>query len=384
GKELPIKIKGHAGAVTSLAFNRDGNWLASASKDRTVKIWDVITGMEVRTLKSSSKEDAADVSGVSFSPDGARIAWADRNGMVRIFDAAKGDELRIIQAHTDGATFVTYSPTGGIIASAGQDGKIVLWDADKGELPLLTCKGHGAGIMGISFSRDGNRIASASKDGTVKLWDARSGQELQTFRGHDDLVTSVSFSPDGTRVASASLDKTLKVWNAATAEDLKVFKGQHTKAVAAVAYSSDGTNLYSRDETGRVAVWNAQTQTLTQLKDIKAADFGATRASLSPDRKKIAVPFANWFYVVDLQVTKPVAEYRESMSRIKPWWHAERAEQFDKDKKPFAAAFHWAVLVRAEPATQKHREHFDKACGQLAAWEVANLRRVAGLSAEKK
>jgi hypothetical protein len=120
------------------------------------------------------------------------------------------------------------------------------------------------------------------------------------------------------------------------------------------------------------------------MKDVKAADFGSTRAALSPDGKKIAVPFANWFYLVDLQVSKPVAEYRTSMSRIRPWWHAERAEQLEKEKKQYAAAFHWAVLVQAEPAVQKHREHFDKACGQLSAWEVANLRRVAGLSAEKK
>ena len=157
----------------SVAFSPDGQRLASASADRTVKVWDAATGQEILTLKGRRQAPGACTS-VAFSPDGKRLASAasgtDSEGV--------GRRDRPGNPHPQGA--------------------------------------HQRRGQSVAFSPDGKRLASASQDGTVKVWDAATGQETLTLKGHTGPVWSVAFSPDGQRLASASHDRTVKVWDAAT------------------------------------------------------------------------------------------------------------------------------------------------------------------------
>jgi WD40 repeat protein len=157
------------------------------------------------------------VNAVAFSPDGKTLASASRDRTVKLWDAGSGATLQKLVGHTNGVSAVAFSPDGKTLASASRDRTVKLWDAGSGAV-RQTLEGHMGYITAVAFSPDGKTLASASYDGTVKLWDAGSGAVRQTLEGHTDWVNAVAFSPDGKTLASASEDRTVKLWDTNSGE----------------------------------------------------------------------------------------------------------------------------------------------------------------------
>ncbi|KAF2189151.1 WD40 repeat-like protein, partial [Zopfia rhizophila CBS 207.26] len=217
-------LKGHSDLVSSVAFSHDSARLASASHDKTVKIWDASSGECLQTLKGHSYY----VRSVAFSHDSTRLASASYDKTVKIWDASSGECLQTLKGHSYYVRSVAFSHDSTRLASASYDKTVKIWDASSGEC-LQTLKGHsyyvGDYVRSVAFSHDSTRLASASHDKTVKIWDVSSGECLQTLKGHSDYVRSVAFSHDSTRLASASYDKTVKIWDASSSECLQTLEG---------------------------------------------------------------------------------------------------------------------------------------------------------------
>ena len=128
---------GHAAWVNSVCYSPDGKYIASGSDDKTVKIWEVETGRELRTLRGHSY----DVNSVCYSPDGKYIASGSDDKTIKIWEAETGRELRTLNGYADQVYSVCYSPDGKYVASGSKDNTIKLWDMARGEC-IKTLEGH--------------------------------------------------------------------------------------------------------------------------------------------------------------------------------------------------------------------------------------------------
>ncbi len=245
-----LTISAHTDRVWSLAYSPNGDWIASAGQDGTVKIWDARTGREVHAFKGHTLE----VRGLAFSPGSEWLASASHDQTVRIWDVATGKERFRLTGHTSAVFTVAFSPDGSQLASASMDGTVRIWDWATGQT-RHTLRGHKTWVRAVAFSPDGGRLATGSWDQTIKLWDAASGHEVATLKGHLSSVQSVSFKPDGTRLASAGMDGIILIWDLTTEQLSNSLRG-HTGTVQNLAYSPDGTRLASGGWDGTVRIWD--------------------------------------------------------------------------------------------------------------------------------
>ncbi|KAG9076015.1 POC1 centriolar protein A, partial [Ceratobasidium sp. 370] len=254
---IPLAVLNTGGGIASLAYSPDGAYIASSSRDKTIRIWDARTGQSVgQPLQGHTSW----VNSVAYSPDGAYIVSGSRDKTICIWDARTGQNVgQPLQGHTHSVNSVEYSPDGAYIVSGSDDKTIRIWDTRTGQSVGQPLQGHTGWANPVAYSPDGAYIVSGSYDNTIRIWDAGTGQGVgQPLQGHTDWVSSVAYSPDGAYIVSGSYDKTIRIWDACTGQSVGQPLQGHTYLVYSVAYSPDGAYIVSGSSDSIIRVWDMQ------------------------------------------------------------------------------------------------------------------------------
>ena len=237
--ELERTVKGHTKAVLDVDYGgpRGGTLLASCSSDLTIKLWD--PSDEYKNIRTLPGHDHS-VSAVRFIPSGAAgapmsgnlLVSASRDKTLKIWDVTTGYCVKTLRGHLDWVRDVSPSFDGRWLLSAGNDQTARLWDASSGDTKatflghehVIECcifapaasYGHLATLAGLkkppSASSSGEFLATGSRDKSIKIWDSR-GTLIKTLVGHDNWVRGLLFHPGGKYLISVGDDKTIRCWD---------------------------------------------------------------------------------------------------------------------------------------------------------------------------
>ncbi len=254
----------HTGPVTTIAWSRSGQMIASGSADKTVLVWRARDG--VLLYKFTGYQSP--VTSVTWSFDDMCVASSgDDNGTVQVWDATDNKDIRSYPEQTRKVLALSWAYDKTLMASGGEDKTVRVWNANDGTAEM-TLHGHTGSVRAVKWSlSDALNLASASADKTVRTWGGTLHQagiyspNDIVYRGHTAGVNALAWSQNGQMIASASDDGTVQVWNAADGSHVVTYRG-HQGPVNAVTwlsnYSSSGEVLWlaSGGQDTTVQVWD--------------------------------------------------------------------------------------------------------------------------------
>uniref|UniRef100_A0A914LM84 NLE domain-containing protein n=1 Tax=Meloidogyne incognita TaxID=6306 RepID=A0A914LM84_MELIC len=310
--QLPLQtLTGHQHWVLCIAWSHDGNKIASACKQGIIIIWEYDSETNKFRLFKKLTGHKQWINALAWRPlhleaPSRLLASAGRDASIRIWDIIKSHTLFVLSGHTASVTDIRWSGND-LIYSGSQDRTIKVWRTNDGVL-CRTLEGHAHWIntlasnvdyvlrigsfspeedskqkqISISNTHPGEaqkiakkqyekmlncqpeRLVSGSDDFTLFLWEpAIKKQPIARLTGHQQLINQVQFSPDGRTIASASFDKSIKLWDGWTGKFQTSLRG-HVGPVYQIAWSSDSRLLVSGSADSTLKVWNMQKRKLGQ------------------------------------------------------------------------------------------------------------------------
>jgi WD40 repeat protein len=204
---LTATLGGHLDVVSSIAFRHDGKQLASASFDKTVRIWDLETKQPVLTYTGHSDF----VYGVAFGPQGDWFVTASKDRSSRMIDAKTGKSIFTFSGTELDVLTVAVRPDGEQVVTSGFEAALSWWNTKTGER-IRRQGGHDIATNEIAFPASGEIAVSAGGDRTVRVWDAKTGVQAKSLPV-GSMVYSVAVRNDGKVIASGSFDGLVRIWD---------------------------------------------------------------------------------------------------------------------------------------------------------------------------
>ncbi|XP_014479327.1 PREDICTED: notchless protein homolog 1 [Dinoponera quadriceps] len=308
--------EGHRHWVLCISWSPCGSKLASACKNGSIYLWDPNTGKQIGRAMTGHKMWVTSLCWEPYhkNPECQYLASASKDCDVRIWDTKRSQTCRTLSGHTKSVTCVKWGGSG-LIYSASQDRTVKVWRAEDGVL-CRTLVGHAHWVNTLALNVDyvlrtgpfhlgsnadsdplvyakkqyesvgEERLVSGSDDFTLFLWKPeKEKKSIARMTGHQQLINDVKFSPDGRTIASASFDKSIKLWESTTGKFIASLRG-HVQAVYSIAWSADSRLLVSGSADSTLKVWSMKTKKLEQ--DLPGHADEVYAVDWSPDGLRVA------------------------------------------------------------------------------------------------
>jgi WD40 repeat protein len=292
GPEKPILVlnaDGHTDGITAVLFTPDGKRLISASRDKTVRVWDVAGGELLRVLRPAvGPGPIGSLSAAALAPDGKTLLVCARGAGENAYPIyainLETERIeRVFDGHEKVVTRLAFSGDGKRLASGSEDATVRIWNPQTGacERILSHRKDATTVVHDLAWSPDGKRLASAGTDG-LRVWAVSPGKEDLWLRdAHTDgkvyVTLFVAWSPDGRTIATGSVDRTIRLWT----PEGKVRQRYHDDGMyygAGLAFTRDSRSLRFGSSLLDVATGK-----------VRALNPSSGRSVLSPDESVVAV-----------------------------------------------------------------------------------------------
>ena len=210
-----------------VAISSNNRWIVSGSFNKTILIWDIETGEELKILKGHD----AEVESIAISPNNRRIISGSYDKTIRIWDIETNEKLRTLKGHERDIYCVDIDVSNQYIVSGSEDRTVRVWSIDTGE-ELKVLKGHKRGVTSVVMSLVCRLIASSSEDRTVRIWDINTGEELKvikvdTLMGWRQAIQRIKISLDCRRIIITDYD-TIRVWDVKLGKEIQTIEGNES------------------------------------------------------------------------------------------------------------------------------------------------------------
>ena len=245
---------GHSGTVNSIVFSNDGEMALSASSDRTIKLWNVQTGKELKTFTGHT----GNVRALAIMPSGKQFLSASDDMTLNRWDIMSGREIRTYRGHKSTVFALAISRDGKMALSGSSDETLKLWNIQTGK-DLRTFSGHADWVLSVAFSPDGKYALSGShvKD-SPKLWDLKTGKIVRSLPVHSQGVYAISYSPSGKYVLFAGGDGTLRLWDIINYKELKTITVTRNGVLRIASFFRNDKYAFSGGVDNTVTLWDLE------------------------------------------------------------------------------------------------------------------------------
>ncbi|CAH0038162.1 unnamed protein product [Clonostachys solani] len=299
-----LSFAGHTDPVTDVVISSDNSWLVSASRDKSLKVWDLANARNSGGTTTKIEDTSNSIHFSIFSNDKKWLATTSQlDRTLKLWHRITGECVQDFQQTADehwisstrtkvidkvklkqwrGRDSLSPSPSLAVrsmvfshddrfIATGLDDGFVRIWDVGKGKC-IRTLKSGEGYVTSLDFSHRGQRLVASSLSGGMTVWSLTTGEVLSSFEKRSDPFCCIAFSQDDKYIASASYDnwRTVKVWKC---EDSSCTFESHSANAEIVAFSADGCCLASASKEGTIQVWNLKTNKCTHSFQAKGEVF---------------------------------------------------------------------------------------------------------------
>jgi WD40 repeat protein/serine/threonine protein kinase/thioredoxin-like negative regulator of GroEL len=252
--EEVLTYKEHNSTIESVAITPDGQRALTAGIDRTARLWNLSTGVNVFPpfYHAGVAESAA------ISADGRLAAVGCLDGLISLWNLEDRTSSGSLDGRGGQVIDLALTGDGQTLVSGGMDGKLRVWDLTR-RVERFRLEGHQGRILQVDVSRDGRRAVTSGEDGTVRVWDIELGAPIRgPLIGHHGWVWSVVLAPDGRRALSGGDDGCLIEWDIVEGKRLRTLWGQWA-TIRCIAISPDGRHALSGGTEDQLLYWDLKT-----------------------------------------------------------------------------------------------------------------------------